>query len=119
MPTAVVAAIAAVVGLIGLIASLVFGMMKDSEPYREAVARARADPQVRTSLGTPIADGMFPNGNINLVNDGGRANFDIPISGPGGKGTVHVVATKSAGVWSYDRLDVEIPGQPAPISLGN
>ena len=39
------------------------------------------------------------------------------ISGPKGKGTIYVVAKKSAGEWSYSRMEVEVEGQPGRIDL--
>lgn len=118
VPAALVTLVALGVALVILIFSFVFGMMKGSTPYQDAVARARANPEVRNVLGTPIEEGSFTTGSLNTVNDSGSANLAIPISGPHGKATIHVEAMKSSGKWTYSRLEVEIPGH-ANVSLAN
>ena len=101
-----------------LIFTVVMGSMKSSDAYKEAVARARANPNVVEKLGTPIQEGMFVTGNINVQNDSGAADLQIPISGPKGKAVIHAVATKSAGKWEYSRLTVAMEGQPELDLLG-
>lgn len=95
---------------IGLIFTVVMGSMKSSDAYKQAVAKARANPTVVAKLGTPIAEGRWVSGNINVANDSGNADLLIPISGPRGKAVVHAVATKSAGKWEFSRLSVVIEG---------
>jgi hypothetical protein len=97
---------------IALIFSIVMGSMKSSDAYKQAVAKARANPTVAEKLGTPIAAGYFVTGNINVQNNSGNADLQIPISGPKGKAVIHAVAIKSAGKWEYSRLTVTIEGQP-------
>jgi hypothetical protein len=41
----------------------------------------------------------------------------IPLNGALRHGTVYVTAKKSNGVWSYQRLEVEIEGAPGHINL--
>ena|ERR1700675_5061588 len=103
---------------IGLIFTVVMGSMKSSDAYKQAVAKARANPSVVEKLGTPIAEGYFVSGNISVQNDSGNADLQIPISGPKGKAVIHAVATKSAGKWEYSRLTVSIEGQPELDLLG-
>ena len=95
---------------IAAIVMIVFGAMKQSDVYREALERAKASPEVQAALGTPIEEGWWMSGQININNDTGDANINIPISGPKGKGTIHAIATKSGGKWTYSRLDVEVSG---------
>lgn len=103
---------------ITLIISVAMGAMKSSDAYKQAVARARANPTVVEKLGTPIAEGYFVSGNVNVQNDSGNAELQIPISGPKGKAVIHAVAVKSAGQWEYSRLTVAIEGQPELDLLG-
>ena len=103
---------------IALIFTVVMGSMKSSDAYKDAVARARANPNVVEKLGTPIQEGMFVTGNINVQNDSGNADLQIPISGPKGKAVIHAVATKSAGKWEYSRLTVAMEDQPELDLLG-
>ena len=104
-------------GGIVLFAYAVLGMMKSSDAYKEAVAKARAHQSVQKSIGTPIEEGTFVSGNINISGSSGQANLSIPISGPNGNGTIFVVATRSAGLWKFSTLVVEIKETRERIDL--
>ena len=93
--------IAMVVAFVAVIMLVVFGAMKSSDAYKVAVARAKADPQVTTALGTPISEGLFMSGHTNVNGGSGEADLAIPISGPKGKATIYAVATKSGGESTY------------------
>jgi hypothetical protein len=96
------------VGFIALLMCLVFGMMKSSDVYKQALSKAKAQPAVQATIGTPIEEGLLITGNIKVSGPSGQANLSIPISGPDGKATIYLVATKSAGQWSFSTLVVEI-----------
>lgn len=102
---------------ITLLVGTVFGVVRSTDVYRTATARAKANPEVKAALGTPIAEGWFPTGNTNVNNGVGDANLSIPISGPKGKGTIYAVATKAGGTWRYSKLEVEVPKRDARIDL--
>ena len=104
-------------GFAVLIISIVFGVMKSSDVYKDAVAKAKAHPFVQESIGTPIKEGMFITGNINTSGPSGEANLSIPISGPNGEGTIYVVAEKSAGQWKFSTLVVQIKESNQRIDL--
>ena len=93
---------------VGSILVIVFGAIKSSDVYREALARAKADPAVIEALGSPIKDGFLVSGNTNVNGASGESNLAIPISGPKGKGTIYVSANKSLGQWNYSGLVVEV-----------
>src|SRR5215813_5703821 len=93
---------------IGSILVIVFSAMKSTDVYKEALARAKADPAVIEALGSPIKEGFFLSGNTNVNGAAGESNLAIPISGPKGKGTIYVSANKSLGQWNYSGLVVEI-----------
>ncbi len=99
------------VAFICVIVFAVFGMLKSSDAYKAAVARAKADSRVTSALGTPISEGWFVSGNTNVNGGSGQADLSIPIKGPKGSATIYAVATKSGGQWIYTRLTVQIPGQ--------
>jgi len=82
--------------------------MKSTDVYKEALARAKADPAVIEALGSPISDGFLMSGNTNVNGASGEANLAIPIAGPKGKGTIYVSATKALGQWNYSGFVVEI-----------
>ena len=93
---------------IGSILVIVFSTMKSTDVYKEALARAKADPAVIEALGSPIKEGFFLSGNTNVNGAAGESNLAIPISGPKGKGTIYVSANKALGQWNYSGLVVEV-----------
>ena len=102
--------------LLCLVALVCFGgmmalglsLMKSSDAYSGAVARAQSSPAVMAALGTPIKDGIFFAGNISENNTSGSANLVIPISGPKGTANLYVSASRSLSKWHFDDLVVEI-----------
>jgi hypothetical protein len=105
------------VGGIVLLMSFVFGMMKSTDVYSQALKRAKADPQVVSALGSPITDGYFTSGSIQESGPSGTAELSIPISGPKGSGTIYLEARKSTGQWSFNKLVVEIEHPNQRIDL--
>jgi hypothetical protein len=111
-------------GFCAVIVLVVFGAIKRSDVYRDALRRAQTDPAVIAALGTPIEAGIYVTGNVNLDVSGGHARFDFPISGPKGKADVHVVATMNGTKWEYSELTVTpangpvINLQPAATGTG-
>ena len=93
---------------VGSILVIVFSAMKSTDVYKEALARAKADPAVTEALGSPIKEGFLLSGNTNVNGAAGESNLAIPISGPKGKGTIYVSANKALGQWNYSGLVVEI-----------
>src|SRR5437773_3067210 len=67
-------------------------------------ARAKTHPAVIEALGSPVTEGLLLSGNTNVNGASGEANLSIPVSGPKGKGTIYVAATKSLGRWNYSGL---------------
>lgn len=96
---------------------LVFGTIKSTDVYKGALVRAKANPEVIETLGTPIKDRLFVSGNTNVNGATGVSNLSIPISGPNGKATIYVKAEKSLGRWTYSELVVEIQKTGERIDL--
>ncbi|HJQ40486.1 MAG TPA: cytochrome c oxidase assembly factor Coa1 family protein [Thermoanaerobaculia bacterium] len=99
----------AFVGLIAFIVfivTVVFGAMRSSEPYKEAMRRATTDPRVIAALDAPVEASFFSSGNIQVQNNEGTAKLDIPIHGPKASATLHVEATKMRGRWYYNQMIV-------------
>ncbi len=115
----VIAAILAAGGFIALLFSLTFGVMRESGAYRQAVAAARANHTVVEMLGTPIEEGYFVMGEIELGRDRGYANLTIPISGPRAKATIYVEADKVGADWSFRALEVVVQDTGEWIHLGD
>ena len=114
----VVASLLLLSGFVVAVCSLTFGIMKKSGAYQQAVAAARADSDVVATLGTPIEEGFFVMGEIQLTLDGGYANLSIPISGPNGAATIYAEAEKSRGQWSFHTLEVMVEDTGEWIHLG-
>src|SRR6202795_5032575 len=90
--------------------SLIIGAMRSSDVAKEAFARAQSNALVGQRLGTPISEGWFVGGSINVTPASGDADLSVPISGPKGKGTVYVTAQKTAGTWAYSVMQAAIEG---------
>jgi Cytochrome oxidase complex assembly protein 1 len=117
VPIGVITAAGAVAGFVFLILTAIFGVMKSSTPYQEALARATANPQLITVLGTPIKEGFMMSGQFHTSGSSGSASLEIPISGPNNRAVIYVEARKSAGAWTYTTLEAAIPGQAERIEL--
>jgi len=105
--------VAAIVG--GVV--LLFGSFRSSQPVRMAVARAERNPEVQRALGTPLRVGWFISGNFNVSGSSGKADAQVPVTGPRGRGTIYLAAHKTAGEWSFDRLEIELPGHAERVNL--
>ena len=117
VPTGCLTIIVMFVAFIVSICLIVFGAMKSTDVYKDAMARAKANPAVIEALGSPIKEGMFASGNTNVNGASGESNLSIPISGPKGKGTIYLSAKKSVGRWEYSNLVVEIQSTGERINL--
>ena len=102
---------------VGSIVLIVFSAMKSSDIYKDALARAKTHPAVIEALGSPVTEGLLVSGNTNVNGASGEANLSIPVSGPKGKGTIYVAATKSLGRWNYSGLVLEIAKTRQRIDL--
>jgi hypothetical protein len=91
-------------------------LLKDSDAYQMAVAKLMANSEATQLLGLPVEPGL-PAGNISLNNDAGKARLAIPVQGSKAKGTVYLEATKSAGEWRFDYLELELEGSGKRIDL--
>lgn len=117
MPAGCLTGLVGVAGFIALIVSLVFGLLKSTTPYKEALAKAQRDPVVIGRLGTPIQGGFLVSGNVSLSGGTGEAQLAIPLQGSRGSGTLYVEARQKAGTWTYSTLTVRPDGAGEAISL--
>jgi hypothetical protein len=107
----------ALTGFVGAILAIVFGSIKSTDVYEEALARTRSNPAAIEALGQPIEDGWLMSGQINVSGPSGSADISIPVHGPKGEGDLYVVASKSAGRWEYRTLELEVDGREDRIDL--
>src|SRR6266496_3858623 len=117
VPTGCLTIVVLFVAFVGSIVVIVFSAIKSTEPYKDAFTKAKMHPAVIEALGSPIKKGFFVSGNTNVNGAAGEANLSIHISGPKGKGTIYVAASKSLGRWNYSGLIVEIAETHQRINL--
>lgn len=91
--------------------------LQQSDAYVYAIEQVEKHPQVSEALGTPVESGILVTGNINLDNDDGTVDLEIPVSGPKGSGTIKVSGTKTDGVWNFDNLICVIDATGQVINL--
>lgn len=117
VPVTVLVVLLSIAGFAFGVMALVFGMMKSIDAYQQAVTRATSNPVVIEALGTPITEGFFTSGHVETTGPSGSAALAIPISGPKGRATIYLEASKSAGEWRFSKLVVEIAGSKQRIDL--
>jgi hypothetical protein len=83
----------------------------------EAIARARAHPQVVEALGEPMEVGWLRDSSIHIDDDFGRARFSLPLSGPLGSGRLHVEAERRDDDWEIQTMELDVEGRAEPIDL--
>ena len=105
------------VAFVAAVVLIVFSAVKSTDVYKDALTQAKAHPAVIEALGSPITEGFLLSGNTNVNGASGEANLSIPVSGPKGKGTIYVAATKSLGRWNYSGLVLEIAKTDQRIDL--
>ena len=93
------------------------GVMKQSDAYKIALARAQANPAVIEAIGSPISQTGIVSGNSNVSGPTGEANLSIPLRGPKGKATLYVEAKKSAETWFFQTMVVKIEKTGERIDL--
>ncbi len=101
----------------GVLFSIVQSALTSSEPYAEAWGRAEADSRVIEELGQPLEAGWFVRGSLELADEGGAADLVIPFSGPRGRGTLRVLASREGARWSYTRINCELRSGTKTIDL--
>jgi len=119
VPTLIIAVLAIITAFVFALILFVGSLFRQSYPYQFAVERAKESPEVAERIGEPIKFGWIIAGQLNYAGSNGDASFQIPISGPKGRGTIEVAAKKRAGRWQFQTLEVDIPGSDEPIPLLN
>ena len=100
-----------------ILMTVITSSFRQSDVYQQAIAQATANPQVRQQIGEPIKPNWLISGEMKVSGSSGKANLIIPISGPRGRGRIHLVAQNSGGVWRFTHLQVELANQSAGIDL--
>lgn len=108
---------AALLGLLGLIFGAVVAGIRSTDVYEEALDRVRASPEAVEALGEPIEERWWVSGNIEVNGPSGHADFAVPLEGAKAGGTLYVVASKRAGRWAMEVLELEVDGREERIDL--
>lgn len=108
VPTGCLSFLVAFALLVVVLMAGVMAMFRETEVYPHAMGLARANPAVVAALGTPIEDGWYMTGEIQVTPATGNADISIPLEGPSGDATLYVVAHKSGGQWRYETIVVEL-----------
>jgi len=106
-----------VVAFARLFLSVFFRGFKSSQVYKEAVARARSNSEVRRELGEPVRPGWWVNGSLRVSGPSGIARFSTPLQGPAGRAMLHVQAQKVSNRWRFEVLEVAVEGRSERIRL--
>ena len=102
---------------VGSFIFMVSRFMKSNGAYTGALSRAKSAPAVIESLGQPIMEGIWVMGSIRISGTSGSAQLAIPISGPKGKATIYVAASKALGEWNFAGLIVQVESSGKRIDL--
>ena len=105
------------------------GLLKRTDAYKTALARAQENPAVIEAIGSPISQTGIVSGNSNVNAATGEADLSIPLRGPKGKATLYVEAKKSADIWYFqtmvakiekteERIDLNLAGTIRPSASG-
>ena len=102
--TVLISAVVLFIIFAGGISSLVFSVLKNSEPSQKALFNMQNNAQLVEELGEPIEFGFWALGSYQTSNSRSSANIRIPTCGPKGSGTVYIVGTSTDDIWTYDAM---------------
>lgn len=106
--------------MLAAVAALFFGILgliKSSQPYRDAVQAAQHSPALKAALGEPVKPGLLFGGQIHTTQDSGDATLRIPMRGPRGHVTVLLEGRKTGDRWHYTTLEAVSENGQANIDL--
>jgi hypothetical protein len=95
----------------------VFTVIKNSDPYKVALAHANKSPIVNQTLGTPVEPDFLIEGHLKTENGVRMGTYSIPISGPKGVARLIVVAEKPRNKWRFTKLSLGIGTSGDEIDL--
>jgi len=100
VPAVVATVLLGCVGFVAVVVLGVFGLLKSSTPYAQALALVRSNERVQRAIGEPITPGWLVSGSVQISGAKGNARLWLPISGPKRQADVVVVATGAEGLWT-------------------
>ena len=94
-----------------------FSLMKSSGAYSGALELARSDCEVQARLGMPLRPGWSVSGSVSVAGPSGHAELSIPLRGSQRSGTLYATATKTAGQWHFELLQLAVAGQSSRVDV--
>jgi hypothetical protein len=116
-PVGCLGSVLLLLGFIAVILYLIVGFLRSSQVYREAIRRAKMNPVVMGTLGSPVREGFLVLGMIWASGSSGTADLSIPLSGPKGKAEIRAVAAKTDGKWTFSSIDIAFKPSGKRIDL--
>ncbi len=114
-------------GCLGIIFLFVFGIgaaifgvtkiISDLSPVSYALEKVNNNKEAILVLGNNIDDNGFPQGNINIQNENGEVDFEIPIKGDKGEGILILKGIRVNEKWVFEELYIRIKGKQQRIDL--
>jgi hypothetical protein len=93
------------------------GLLKRTDAYKTALARAQENPAVIEAIGSPISQTGIVSGKSNVNGATGELDLSIPLRGPKGKATLYIKAKKSADIWYFQTMVAKIEKTEERIDL--
>jgi hypothetical protein len=104
--------------MIAAIVALVFGIFRNTDAASFALEKAQTSLELKAEIGEPISMGTFVGGNVNISNGYGNASVTVPVTGPKGEASVHVVGTKEPGqAWQFTEATAIVGSSGKRIDL--
>ena len=107
--------------LVGIFVAIVIersGRTERAAVAEDAVARMSANAEVVRLIGMPITIGTGLQGEIKQDETGWtEAHLTIPVRGPDGYGTAHVVGGRTKGPWVFTTFEIDFAKQHAKVDL--
>jgi hypothetical protein len=117
MPLGVLAVLLLGVAMVWFVLAQWSRWSRASEPYQEAMRRARCSIELVAVLGEPIRDGFLPSGRLErTAGGGGSSEFVVSLTGPRGEAELFLEAHREHGRWDYPLL-YAITGNDEAIDL--
>ncbi|BBM87536.1 cytochrome c oxidase assembly factor Coa1 family protein [Candidatus Uabimicrobium amorphum] len=82
--------------------------MKASAPYKKTVEYIHQEKVIQEALGTPIQEGFFVSGMLEIKEKSGKAKLSVPLSGPKGSGVLYASLEKKGDDWRFFSLIFQI-----------
>ncbi len=106
------------IAFIACIVAVVMMAMRSTDACGMSLLAAQKSEIMKRELGEPMTLGWIIMGSVNINNGHGRANLNVPISGPKGDATIHTEGTKQQGApWVFTEMQATIKATGQKVDL--